>query len=83
MGVPKTSDYIKMKINMPNTGQEPLASPIKKIMGVCFLQVFDPSTLKASNCDPKAREYFMRNFFKIWDKIGPQFEELEELDFYY
>ena len=32
----------------------------KKIR-VCFLQLFDPSTPKASNCDPTAREYFMRN----------------------
>ena len=52
-------------------------------MGVCFLQVFDPSTPKASNGDPVAQGYFMRKFFKIGDKIGPQFEELEELDFNY
>ena len=30
-------------------------------MWVCFLQLFDPSTPKASNCDPTAREYFTRN----------------------
>jgi len=29
-------------------------------MGVCFLQLFDPSTPKASNRDPTARDYFMR-----------------------
>merc|ERR1712081_52283 len=30
-------------------------------MGVCFLQLFDPSTSKASNCDPTAHKYFTRN----------------------
>ena len=30
-------------------------------MWVCFLQLFDPSTPKASNRDPTAREYFTRN----------------------
>jgi len=34
-------------------------------MGVCFLQLFDPSTPKASNRDPTAREYFTRNIFMI------------------
>merc|ERR1712081_39982 len=33
---------------------------VKKI-GVCFLQLFDWSTPKASNRDPTAREYFTRN----------------------
>merc|ERR1711954_97298 len=33
-----------------------------KKIGVCFLQLFDPSTPKASNWDPTAREYFMRNY---------------------
>ena len=28
--------------------------------GVCFLQLFDPSTPKASNGDLTARDYFMR-----------------------
>ena len=36
----------------------------KKIR-VCFLQLFDPSTPKASNCDPTARKYFTRNIFMI------------------
>merc|ERR1711954_334023 len=30
-------------------------------MGVCFLQLFDPCTPKASNHNQTAREYFMRN----------------------
>ena len=34
-----------------------------KKMGVCFLHVFDPSTPKASNCDPTTRAYFTCNFF--------------------
>ena len=37
----------------------------KKIR-VCFLQLFDPSTPKASNRDPTSRDYIMRKFFKIW-----------------
>ena len=37
-----------------------------KIMGVCFLQLFDPSTPKASNRDPTSRDYFTHKFFKIW-----------------
>ena len=36
-----------------------------KKIGVYFLQLFDLSTPKASNCDPTAREYFMRNIFMI------------------
>ena len=36
-------------------------SYFSKKMGVCFLQLFDPSTPKASNCNPTAREYFTRN----------------------
>ena len=32
----------------------------KKIR-VCSPQLFDPSTPKASNCDPTARKYFMHN----------------------
>merc|ERR1711954_385550 len=31
-----------------------------KKMRVCFLQLFDPSTPKASNCDPNLRKYFTR-----------------------
>ena len=34
-------------------------------MGVCFLQLFDPSTPKASNRDPTTREYFTHNLFMI------------------
>ena len=37
---------------------------LKKIR-VCFLQLFDPSTPKASNRDPNSRNYFMRNIFII------------------
>ena len=33
----------------------------KKQIRVCFLQLFDPSTPKASNRDPTAREYFTHN----------------------
>ena len=36
-----------------------------KKMGVCSLQLFDPSTPKASNCDPNSRDYFTRNVFMI------------------
>ena len=34
-------------------------------MGVCFLQLFDLSTPKASNRDPTAQDYFMhmKNIF--------------------
>ena len=32
-----------------------------KKMGACFLQLFDSSTPKASNCDPMARKYFTHN----------------------
>ena len=38
-------------------------------MGVCFLQLFDPSTPKASNRDPTPRDYFTRKFLKIWAQI--------------
>ena len=38
-------------------------------MGVCFLQLFDPSTPKASNCDPTSCDYFTRKFLKIWAQI--------------
>merc|ERR1712081_34366 len=31
-----------------------------KKMRVCFLQLFDPSTPKASNCDPTSHKYFTR-----------------------
>ena len=34
---------------------------IWKKMGACFLQLFDPSTPKASNHDLKAHKYFMRH----------------------
>ena len=37
----------------------------EKKIRVCFLQLFDPSTPKASNRDPTAREYFTRNIFMI------------------
>ena len=33
--------------------------------GVCFHQLFDPSTPKASKRDPTAHEYFTRNIFMI------------------
>ena len=36
-----------------------------KKMGVCFLQLFDPSTPKASNRDPNFRDFFTRNIFII------------------
>ena len=36
----------------------------QKKMWVCFLQLFDPSTPKASNRDPTTRAYFTRNFFQ-------------------
>ena len=39
----------------------PIPQVFKKKMWVCFLQLFDPSTPKASNCNPTAREYFTRN----------------------
>ena len=35
---------------------------IFKKIRVCFLQLFDPSTPKASNCDPNSRENFKRNY---------------------
>ena len=35
-------------------------------MRVCFLQLFDLSTPKTSNCDPTSRNYFTRKIFKIW-----------------
>ena len=34
-------------------------------MGVCFLQLFDSSTPKASNCDPTTSEYFAHSIFMI------------------
>ena len=36
-------------------------------MGVCFLQLFDPSTPKASNRDPTSRDYLMsmKNIFDL------------------
>ena len=37
----------------------------RKKMGVCFLQLFDLSTPKASNCDPTTRDFFMRIIFMI------------------
>ena len=37
----------------------------KKIR-VCFLQLFDLSTPKASNCNPTLHGYFTRKFLKIW-----------------
>ena len=37
----------------------------EKKMRVCFLQLFDRSTPKASNRDPNLRDYFTRNIFII------------------
>ena len=34
-------------------------------MGVSFLQLFDRSTPKASNQDPRLRDYFTHKFLKI------------------
>ena len=51
----------KMKKTDPNFFQ--------KKMGVCFLQLFDPSIPKASNRDPTPRDYFTRKFLKIWAQI--------------
>ena len=42
----------------------------QKKMGVCFLQLFDPSTPKASNCNPNSRDYLARTFFKIWAPLN-------------
>ena len=39
--------------------------PLFLKMGVCSLQLFDPSTSRASNNDPTAHEYYMRNIFMI------------------
>ena len=55
----------------------------KKIMGVCFLQLFDPSTPRASNCNLAACEYFRCKFIEIWDKMGSQIKKLENLHFKY
>ena len=38
---------------------------LRKKMGVYFLQLFDPSTPKASNRDPNSRNYFTCNIFII------------------
>merc|ERR1711954_512142 len=38
----------------------------QKKIRVCFLQLFDPSTPKASNRDPTLRDYITCKFFKIW-----------------
>ena len=38
-------------------------------MGFCFLQLFDPSTSKASNRDPMACNYIMRMKKYIFGKM--------------
>ena len=37
-----------------------------KMMNVCFLQLFDSSTPKASNRDMTTRKYYKCKFFMIW-----------------
>ena len=40
-------------------------TPLLKKIGVCFLQLFYPDTLRASNCNPTAHNFFMHSIFMI------------------
>ena len=49
------------KLNFLKISKAKKDPPFLYKKGVCFLQLFDLNTPKASNCDPTAHGYFTRN----------------------
>ena len=52
---------LRLNLVLDQTVEENRPPFFSKKMGVCFLQLFDPSTPKASKHDPMAHNYFMHN----------------------